>query len=104
MGDSVDAAALAELRARAYGPAATGLTAAEQTRLDELELAARPPRPRTNPHAPPTAEPKSPAVAHDPAAAPEVIRLRPSRGYLVALVAVATLVPVAAIGGFLVGA
>lgn len=128
MGDNADAGELADLRARAYGPAASGLTAAEQTRLAELERAARPPRsPQPGPVAAvseseqavpaPAARPSQVAGAHaagapatakivdapDPLAAPEVIRLRPSRGYLVALVAAAALVPVAAIGGFIGG-
>ncbi|MGV9192924.1 hypothetical protein ACQ143_01055 [Microbacterium sp. MC2] len=112
MGDSVDGDELAALRARAYGRAAQGLTPAEQDRLEELERARRAPGdmpPVAGPATAPAdrredAAGPAPAASEPASGPPEVIRLRPSRAYLVALVTAAAFVPVAAIGGFLAGA
>ncbi len=135
MGDSIEGDELAELRARAYGRAAQGLSTAEQARMDELERMRRgagagpagspaaggpvnrsvaaptsasvardaQPRPFGGDAPAPVAGDDDAALAPAPAP-PEVVRLRPSRTYLVALVVAATFVPVAAIGGFMAGA
>ncbi len=107
---------LADLRARAYGPDAVGLTSQERARLSELEASHRVARPRTSdprPGAAPASPPAPAASASAPTAtlvdpvltvdtAEAVERAR--RPLLAAVVILAALVPAVAVGGYLAGA
>lgn len=105
--DRDDAHELAQLRERAYGPHARGLSAADLTRLDELEgrLAAGPEEGRAQAHAPGDgARPEPPTSSEAPAppraAGETAARERHIVGARLAMVVLAVLIPIAALGGY----